>query len=46
MARRCIAQGIKNNKQLQFTLVMQTNDEAGYVPDGQADLKGKEVATS
>ncbi|CAL2249551.1 unnamed protein product [Prunus armeniaca] len=46
MARRCIAQGFKKSKQLQFTLVMQAANKAGSALSRQANPKGKEVVAS
>ncbi|CAL2266492.1 unnamed protein product [Prunus armeniaca] len=41
MARRCTAQGLKKSKQLQFTPVMQTSNEAGSALSRQANPKEK-----
>ncbi|CAL2278264.1 unnamed protein product [Prunus armeniaca] len=46
MARRCIAQGLKKSKQLQFTLVMEVANEARNAPSRKASPNGKGVATS
>ncbi|CAL2245211.1 unnamed protein product [Prunus armeniaca] len=45
MVMRCTTQGLKKNKQLQFIPMMQAANEADRALNGQANLKGKGVAT-